>query len=74
MQRGEHLHYDLKPVGKDPAKNGYTLVVQNTMQSAGFYQDLIIIETDNIRKPSLRIPVSARIRGKKPVGKLPADD
>ena len=74
MQRGEHLHYDLKPVGQDPAKNGYTLVVQNTMQSAGFYQDLIIIETDNARKPSLQIPISARIRENKSVGKQPAHD
>ena len=74
MQKGEHLTYDLKPAGKDPAREGYLVVVKNTMKSAGFYQDTIIVETDSDKKPSLRIPVSARIRKDAPVGRPPAHD
>lgn len=60
-KEGKHLTYDLKPMGGDAAKHGYQLVVQNTMQTAGSYTDLITIKTDSEVKPTLRIPVSARI-------------
>jgi hypothetical protein len=74
LQKGEHLTFDLKPLGKTPGAEGYTLFVKNKMDTAGFYQDLIIVETDSARKPSLRIPVSARIRKKEAVSKPPAHD
>ncbi len=61
-REGEHLSFDWKPVGADGAKNGYELLVRNTMQTAGTYQDLITITTDSSEKPILRIPVSARIQ------------
>ena len=43
-------------------EDGYLLTVINTMKTAGFYQDLIIVETNSAKKPVIRIPVSARIR------------
>lgn len=60
-REGKHLKFDLKPVGGDAVKHGYQLVVQNTMHAAGKYNDLITIKTDSKVKPTLRIPVSARI-------------
>jgi hypothetical protein len=74
MQKGRHITYDLKPLGVDPRRNGYTLIVQNTKQSAGSYLDYIFIETDSAKKPMLRIPVSARIRKETPGYKLPPHD
>lgn len=60
-KEGKHLKYDLRTAGGDAAKYGYQLVVQNTMQTAGSYRDLITIKTDSKVKPTLQIPVSARI-------------
>ena len=74
LQKGEHLKYDLKPLGDPPGNKGYTLVVQNMMKTAGFYQDLILVETDSAKKPSFRIPVSARIRKDSGIRKSPAND
>jgi hypothetical protein len=56
---GKHLRFELKK--SDPDKDGYRLVVTNTMQKAGSYHDVITIETDSKAKPMLRIPVTARI-------------
>ena len=61
-QQGQNLRYDLKPLGNDPRKNGYELVVENTMKEAGNYRDLITIQTDSKEKPSVTIPVYARIQ------------
>jgi hypothetical protein len=74
VQKGKHLKYDLKPLGKNPRQKGYTLIVQNTKKSAGSYLDYILIETDSTKKPMIRIPVSARIRKKTPEIKLPPHD
>ena len=70
VKDGEHLQYELKPVKGDSDKNGYLLVVQNTMQTAGTYRDLITIKTDSKVKPILRIPVSARIHPATPQGQV----
>ena len=56
---GKHLRFELKE--GDAGKDGYRLVVTNTMQQAGSYHDIITIETDSEVKPTLRIPVTARI-------------
>jgi hypothetical protein len=56
---GKHLRLDLKK--GNPGKDGYRLVVTNTMKTAGSYHDVITIETDSKVKPRLRIPVTARI-------------
>lgn len=56
---GKHLRFELKEA--NPGKDGYQLVVTNTMQKAGSYYDVITIETDSKVKPKLRIPVTARI-------------
>ncbi len=61
-QQGQNLRFDLKPLGKDPAKSGYELVVENTMKAAGNYRDMITIQTDSKEKPSVTIPVYARIQ------------
>jgi hypothetical protein len=56
---GKNLRFELKEV--NPGKDGYSLVVTNTMQKAGSYRDMITIETDSKVKPTLRIPIIARI-------------
>jgi hypothetical protein len=56
---GKHLRFELKE--GNPGKDGYRLVVTNTMQKAGSYHDVITIETDSKVKPQLRIPISVRI-------------
>lgn len=56
---GKNLRFELKE--GNPGKDGYRLVVTNTMQKAGSYHDIITIETDSKAKPRLRIPVTARI-------------
>jgi hypothetical protein len=56
---GKHLRFELKE--GNPGKDGYRLVVTNTMKEAGSYHDVITIETDSKAKPTLRIPISARI-------------
>ncbi len=56
---GKNLRYELKE--GNPGKDGYRLVVTNTMQTAGSYHDVISIETDSKARPTLRIPISAQI-------------
>ena len=56
---GKHLRFELKK--GNPGKDGYRLVVTNTMKEAGSYHDVITIETESKAKPTLRIPVTARI-------------
>lgn len=56
---GKHLRFELKE--GNPGKEEYQLVVTNTMQKAGNYHDVIIIETDSKAKPMLRIPITAQI-------------
>ncbi len=60
-QRGEFLHFELKPLANDPAKKGYRLVVKNTMDEPGSYNDIIFIRTDSKHKPTLKIPVYGRV-------------
>lgn len=60
-REGKYLAYELKPKGMDPTRNGYQLIVTNTMEKAGSYTDLITIETDIEKKPKLIIPVRGRI-------------
>ena len=61
-QQGQNLRFDLKPLGTDPRKSGYELIVENTMNAAGNYRDMITIQTDSKEKPSFTIPVYARIQ------------
>lgn len=61
VKDGSHLRYKLKEGDSDIGKDGYRLIVTNTMQTAGSYRDMITIETDSKVKPTLRIPVFARI-------------
>ena len=61
-QQGENLRYDVKPLGDDAKTAGYELVVENTLHRAGNYRDLITIRTDSKEKPSINIPVYARIQ------------
>lgn len=58
---GSHLRFNLKEGDSGNGKDGYRLIVTNTMQTAGSYRDLITIETDSKVKPTLRIPVFTRI-------------
>ncbi len=59
--KGEHLRFELKPLHRKEDPQGYQLVVTNTMEAVGNYQDAIIIETDSKVKPEFKIPVYGRI-------------
>jgi hypothetical protein len=63
VRQAQNLRYELKPLSHTPSKNGYELVVENARQEIGNYQDMITIITDSKEKPSIEIPVYARIRG-----------
>jgi hypothetical protein len=58
-RNGQNLQFELKE--GNGSKDGYSLVVTNTMKEAGTYHDLITIETDSKAKPKLQIPVTGRI-------------
>lgn len=65
-KKGEYIRYDLKPLGKNPARDGYHLIITNTKKDAGAYRDIIVVETDLKQKPSLRITVTGRIHNPPP--------
>lgn len=58
---GKNLRFELKESDSGKGTDGYRLIVTNTMNTAGSYRDLITIETDSKVKPTIRIPVVARI-------------
>jgi hypothetical protein len=61
VKDGKDIEYQLEPLGKDPKKDGYKLLVRNTRTEKGAYRDYITIKTDFSKKPSIRIPVTGRI-------------
>jgi hypothetical protein len=63
VQQPQNLRYELKPLGNPPGRAGYELVVENARRDPGNYQDSITILTDSKEKPSITIPVYARIHG-----------
>lgn len=64
-KEGRDIDFELKPLGKDPRKDGYNLVVSNTRTEKGAYRDFILIQTDLKEKPTVRIPVTGRIMEEK---------
>lgn len=64
-KEGKDINLELKPLGKDPRKDGYTLVVSNIRTEMGAYRDFIFIQTDLKEKPTVRIPVTGRIMADK---------
>ena len=46
-QKGENLRTKLNPIGPDPSKTGYELLVENTLHKAGNYRDLITLTTSS---------------------------
>ena len=61
VQQTNNLRYKLKPLGPTPGKSGYELVVENARHEVGNYRDRITILTDSKEKPTITIPVYARI-------------
>lgn len=59
--RPDDFAIKLEPLGKDPRKEGYRLVVRNTRTEKGAYRGVITVKTDLKEKPTLRISVSGRI-------------
>ena len=57
-----NLQLDLKPLGENPARDGYQLVVTCTRTEVGAFRGTILVHTDLKQKPTLRIPVSGRIQ------------
>lgn len=58
---GKFIKYDLKPLGKEPSKEGYLLTVSCTRKMKGSFGDLIIVHTDLKEKQVINIPVSGRL-------------
>ena len=58
---GRNIKWDVKPLGKTPAKDGYLLTVTSTKQDAGSFGDYIEIQTDLKEKPMIGIPVNGRL-------------
>lgn len=61
INKAKDFEYKLEPLGKNPSKEGYQLVVRNTRTEKGAYRGHITIKTDLKEKPTLRIPVTGRI-------------
>lgn len=61
LKEGKHIDYQLNPMGKNPRRDGYSLVVRNTRTENGTYRDSITIGTDLKEKPTIRINVIGRI-------------
>jgi hypothetical protein len=66
---GKNLRFELKESAPDKDTDGYRLIVTNTKNTAGSYRDMITIETDSKFRPTIRIPVVARIYASKKQGK-----
>jgi DNA repair exonuclease SbcCD nuclease subunit len=59
-QVGEWIQYTIEP-WEDESKKGYKLVVVNQKKEAGSYRDAIILETDSLIQPEIRINIIARL-------------
>lgn len=57
-----NIQVALAPLGENPDRDGYELVVTNTRTEVGAFRDFIMVNTDLKEKPTLRIPVSVRIQ------------
>ena len=60
----QSIAFDLQPLGKDPSRDGYRLVITSLKKDVGSFRSFITIETDLKQKSSLRIPVSGRIKNR----------
>jgi hypothetical protein len=60
-KEGKDITFQLKPLGKDPRREGYSLEVRNTRTEKGAYRDYITVETDLKEKPTIHIPVTGNI-------------
>lgn len=59
--RQDELGVGVEPLGQDPARDGYNLVVRSLKTEPGVYRNYIIIKTDLKEKTRLNIPVYIRI-------------
>ena len=55
------IRLELKPAGKDPAREGYLLTVSVVKTNAGSFSDYIQIHTDLKEQPAIGIPVQGRL-------------
>ena len=74
FKEGKYLRHELKPLPLKDGPKGYQVIVYNTMDTVGRYNDNIIIETDLKEKSELKIPVSGRIRDASPQAKKTTPD
>ncbi len=56
-----NIRLDLKPLGKNGAKEGYLLTVTVIKPNAGGFSDYIQLQTDLKEKPTIGIPVHGRL-------------
>jgi hypothetical protein len=57
-----NIQVTLEPMGKNPVKEGYQILVTGIRTEVGAFRDTILVHTDLKEKSILRIPVSGRIQ------------
>ena len=61
QEAAKNIKYELKEVKSDSGDKEYLVTVENLKKDAGFYYDVLILETDSKIQPEIRINVMARI-------------
>lgn len=60
-QDGKNIKYELKEEKSASGSKEYSVTVENLKKDAGFYYDVLILETDSKIQPEIKINVMARI-------------
>lgn len=60
-QDGKNIKYELKENKSASGNKEFSITVENLKKDAGFYSDVLIVETDSKIQPEIKINVMARI-------------
>lgn len=60
-QDGKNIKYELKENKSASGNKEFAITVENLKKDAGFYSDVLIVETDSKIQPEIKINVMARI-------------
>lgn len=60
-QDGKNIKYELKENNSASGSKEYSITVENLKKDAGFYSDVLILETDSKIQPEIKISVMAKI-------------
>ncbi len=61
QETAKNIKYELKEGKSDSGEKEYLVKVENLKKDAGFYYDVLILETDSKIQPEIRVNVMARI-------------